>query len=321
MKKIIINLMALALLAVGSVKAETYSYSGKNYDNVIAPYTTDMQVTGSITTSIPIPPNSSGFDIRTIVTSWSFFDGVHTITNADGEFHTLYTPKVTTDGTGKILSANVWVNFGTTASEVNQTQQYIATQAAGGFDHGVQLAKCTQVSGGACSHYLFGPRGFILGAPGPWTIVEPVREFPGTFPSGATGTISFTTDDPGCTFDTDPQFITVASVGVPPPASVAPIDGLIKFSINSCAAGATVTVRVNYGTTLPKGTEYWKVDKFWYELDAVVLDGLVTRSIIEFSITDGGLGDDDGVDEPNGHIVDPGGAMIVDVFTDGFESE
>ena len=49
------------------------------------------------------------------------------------------------------------------------------------------------------------------------------------------------------------------------------------------------------------------------------MDATVIGSVIKFSITDGGFGDGDGI--VNGQIVDPGGASIADIFTDGFESE
>jgi hypothetical protein len=77
---------------------------------------------------------------------------------------------------------------------------------------------------------------------------------------------------------------------------------------------------VNYGTALPADAEYWKVGDPWFKLDAKVIG-----SVIEFSITDGGFGDGDGIQNGNGtvngQIVDPGGASIADIFTDGFESE
>lgn len=296
--------------------AETYTYTGKNFTSANGDYTTSMQVTGSITTSSPIPPNSINFDIRSIATSWSFFDGVQTISDADGVFHSFsaFAPKFTTDGDGNIVKADVWVSDDPVATEVNQTNKYIATMASGGFDHGVSLAKCTTVTDGICTAYLFGPRGLVNGVPGVWAIEAPVRDFTDKLPSGTTGSIGFTTDDPDCTFDPLPLFLSIDNVSPAPPKGVAPIDGLVKFTIATCTPGATVKISVDYGSSLPVHAEYWKVGDPWFKLDATV-----TGSVIKFSITDGGFGDGDGV--VNGQIVDPGGASIADIFTDGFESK
>ena len=300
--------------------AETYIYTGKNYTDANGDYTTDMRVTGSITTSAPIPPNSIKFDISDIATSWSFFDGVQSISNVDGVFHTFsaFSPKFTTDGDGNITKADLWVSDNPVATVVGQDNRYIATfpstDLSVGFDHGVSLARCTLIQEGVCSAYLFGPRGLVNGVPGPWTIEALVREHTDKLPSGTIGGISFTTDDPGCTFKPLPQFLSVDSVIPAPQKEVAPIDGLVKFKIASCADGATVKISVDYGATLPADAEYWKVGTPWFKLDATV-----SGSVISFSITDGGFGDGDEL--KNGMIVDPGGAAIADIFTDGFESK
>jgi len=324
-KNLIWSIVALASMIASDANAETYIYTGKNYTNANGDYTTAMRITGSITTSSPIPPNSIDFDIRTIATSWSFFDGVQTISDADGVFHSFsaFAPKFTTDGDGNITQADVWVSDDPVATEVNQTNRYIATIASGfpsGFDHGVSLAKCTTVTNGICTAYLFGPRGYVDGVPGPWTIEAPVRDYTAKLPSGTIGSISFTTEDAGCKFDPLPQFLAVDSVSPPPQKGVAPIDGVVDFTITACTPGATVKISVDYGATLPLGAEYWKVGSPWFKLDATVFG-----SVIKFSITDGGFGDGDGIENGNGvvngQIVDPGGASIADIFADGFESE
>jgi len=316
-------------MAANHVVAETYIYTGNNYTNVNPPYTTAMWVSGTITTNGPIPPNSDNFDIRTLAPiSWSFFDGVHTITDADGVLHPAsgFAPKFTTDSLGNITGADIWASNDPIATEVNKTNMYIATIDSAiptAFDHGVQLAKCTAVTDISepldppeivCTAYLFGPRGYVNDNTGIWTIAEPEREFPVTLPSGAEGSVSFTTDDPNCTFAEKPQFLAVKDVIPPPQDSVAPIDGVVQFSITSCAEGATVTMSVDYGMDLPAEAEFWKVGDPWFVIESSTAD-----SVITFKVTDGGLGDDDG--QRNGQIVDPGGASIADIFSDGFESE
>jgi len=321
MKNLLLSLTVLASMIGSHAYAETYIYTGKNYTDANGSYTTDMRITGSITTSAPIPPNSIKFDISDIATSWSFFDGVQTISNVDGVFHTFsaFSPKFTTDGDGNITKADLWVSDNPVATAVGQTNRYIATfpgDPAGAlpFDHGVSLAQCREIQEEVCSVYLLGARGFVSDAQGPWTIEALVREHTDKLPSGTLGGISFTTDDPGCTFKPLPQFLSVDSVIPAPQKEVAPIDGLVEFKIASCADGATVKISVDYGATLPADAEYWKVGTPWFKLDATV-----SGSVISFSITDGGFGDGDEL--KNGVIVDPGGAAISDIFTDGFESK
>jgi hypothetical protein len=126
----------------------------------------------------------------------------------------------------------------------------------------------------------------------------PVTSYPGRLPSGATGTLGFTTADAGCTFATPPQFLNTVSPA--PPASIFLVDGVISFTISGCTPGATVALSMDYGSALPSGSNYWKAGTPWYRLPASI-----SGSVVTFSITDGGLGDTDGL--ANGTIVDPGG--------------
>ena len=61
---------------------------------------------------------------------------------------------------------------------------------------------------------------------------------------------------------------------------------------------------MDYGSPLPAGARYWKVGNPWYQLAASI-----SGSVVQFSITDGGTGDNDG--SANGQIVDPSGAVQV----------
>ena len=315
MKNLIWSLIALASMIGSHASAETYHYTGNNFTIAIGQYTTQMQVTGSITTSVPIPPNSIDFDIRTIMTSWTFSDGLQTITNENGVYHPSFSTKFSTDGTGNIFRGDVWVGDDPLGTVIGDKNNIIQTSFTGGIDAGMIQAACTEPVTNPCMTYAFGPdRGLLFGSPGTWTIEEPVRDFSDKLPSGTTGSISFATDDTGCTFDPLPQFLSVDSVSPAPPKEVAPIDGLVEFTIATCTPGATVTVSVDYGASLPADAEYWKVGDPWFKLNAKVLG-----SVIKFSITDGGFGDGDGIE--NGQIVDPGGASIADIFTDGFESQ
>jgi pimeloyl-ACP methyl ester carboxylesterase len=83
--------------------------------------------------------------------------------------------------------------------------------------------------------------------------------------------------------------------------------GLFSFKITEISAGATVTVTITLPTDAPKGIEYWKYQqgKGWYQIPVLSQGG----KVITFQLTDGGVGDSDGV--ANGIIVDPGGPAVV----------
>ena len=143
----------------------------------------------------------------------------------------------------------------------------------------------------------------------------PVGEsFTGTLPSGASGTLGFTTSDPGCAFVNDPKFLPEGSVTLAPPDMQSTVDGVGEFTIDGCAEGATINVSMDYGFVLPADTEYWNVGDPWLKVDSTL-----TGSVIKFSVTDGGPGDGDGI--VNAQIVNSGGALIADIFTDDFEAE
>jgi len=122
---------------------------------------------------------------------------------------------------------------------------------------------------------------------------------------------SFSGGGPGCTFTTA-QFIPVAGHPRSPPAGSAPQGvsfphGLFDFTTSGCTPGSTITMAVTYPQPLPAGMQYWKYGPtptdpvpHWYVLPATIAGATAT-----FTITDGGLGDDDLA--PNGTIVDQGG--------------
>jgi len=401
MKKLIQSLLAISFVFSLNAFATTYTYTGNNYTIAIGQYTTAMRITGSIETSVPIPPDSTNFDIRSIASSWSFFDGLQTIDSSNGVFHPSFSTTTSTDASGNITRADIWVGDDPIGTQVNDTNNTIQTSFSTNYEAASIGAKCTGLTSGVCTLYNWGPsRGLRFDPPGTWVTevdtysvggsitgltgtirlennsgdfvirnlngdftfsdefadlavyvvtvasqptgqtckienasgtisgadvtnvsvkctTDPIRAFVGTLPSGATGSLSFDTADNDCTFGTTPQFLPTDTVSPAPPMSVTPVDGVIQFTVDSCTPGATVTFSMDYDVSLPADASYWKAADPWFELPATVVG-----SIITFSITDGGVGDDDGL--VNGQIVDPGGASIVDldlVYRDGFESE
>jgi hypothetical protein len=136
-----------------------------------------------------------------------------------------------------------------------------------------------------------------------------LNSFSGASPTG-TGTVSanFTGGGASCTF-TSAQLISVTGnpASPPGPAPATFPHGLFTFTLAGCTPGSTITMTMAYPATLPAGTQYWKYGPTaanpsgqWY-----VLPATITGSTVVFSITDGGLGDDDLA--ANGTIADQGG--------------
>ncbi len=138
-----------------------------------------------------------------------------------------------------------------------------------------------------------------------------------TAPS-ATGTgnitATFTGGGAGCGY-TAAQFIPLTGHAASPPTGSAPAgvsfpQGLFDFTTGGCTAGSTITLTITYPQTIPAGASYWKYGPtpgnavpHWYVLPATIAGNTAT-----FSITDGGLGDDDLA--ANGTIVDQGGPGV-----------
>ena len=108
-----VKVIAITLLGLGLSEAAsgtTYTYVGPNYNSFAgSPYTTAMSVTGTFNTTTPLPANMpsthialDGSDFATpLVTTWSFSDGVNTLTQANSS---PYSFVVATDNKGNIAS-------------------------------------------------------------------------------------------------------------------------------------------------------------------------------------------------------------------------
>lgn len=151
MKRIALIIAVFALLIGNYAYAKTYTYTGDNFTTVSGAYTTSMRVTGTLVTSSPIPPNSVGIDISGILTSWSFSDGVQTITSADGEFSPIYPPLVVTDGQGVITDSFLAVFSSPLATTVGGTDDLIAVYL--GLSQGAINLVCDSVTDGFCDSY------------------------------------------------------------------------------------------------------------------------------------------------------------------------
>lgn len=149
MKRILISLALLASLISGYAHATTYSYTGDNFTSATGVYSTAMRITGTITTSSPIPPDSAGLNISGLLTSWSFSDGVQTINSANGVIYPAILPQVTTDSSGNIVDVVLYVFSDPIGVALDDLDNLI--WIAPGINYGAKNGICTGVSGGVCS--------------------------------------------------------------------------------------------------------------------------------------------------------------------------
>ena len=137
-----------------------------------------------------------------------------------------------------------------------------------------------------------------------------IKTFSGLSSTGS-GTVfaSFTGGGPSCGFDASTSLI-APPMPLPSGDYVFP-HGVLASEISGCTPGATLNFSISYPQALPAGSEFWKYGPqpmapvpAWYAFAATLAGDTVT-----FSITDGGLGDDDMV--ANGTIIDPAGPAFI----------
>jgi hypothetical protein len=107
--------IAILMMELGApmMKASTitYTYTGNDFTFAISPYTTSNSVTGSFTTSVPLADDLSLATITPI--SYSFTDGVQTITNLTPQLLTTFTD-ISTDANGNITQWKIALDISDT---------------------------------------------------------------------------------------------------------------------------------------------------------------------------------------------------------------
>ena len=88
------------------------------------------------------------------------------------------------------------------------------------------------------------------------------------------------------------------------PVGMSFLHGFFSFNITGLDNGQTVNVTITLPDAVPVGTQYWKcIGSAWVQIPIGSDDG---DNVITIQLTDGGLGDADGL--VDGTIVDPGGS-------------
>lgn len=177
-------------------------------------------------------------------------------------------------------------------------------------------AACTTAALAAGTHAIVASYGGdgANGAAASSTLAQVVNSAGVTTVSGpsATGSGTITATISGCAFETW-AFVDPPRQGVGRLGRLLFPHGLFEFTTTTCAPGVSIRVAITYPRTLLPGTLYWKFGPtaalpfpHWYVIPATIAGSTAT-----FTITDGGLGDDDlAVD---GRIVDQGGPSAEDV--------
>ena len=163
----LLSILMPLLMVTAAEAATTYTYTGNNFTSVSNLFTTSDSMFISITTSTPIPANSSNYDATGIVTSFSFSNGVGTVTDSTAT-GTLF--RFSTDGTGAITDWAVLAGDvsggGSLSCQLGTTIMIIVDDAAcapGGLV-------------GGTAHVDFGlhidpasSQASVVDSPGPWT--------------------------------------------------------------------------------------------------------------------------------------------------------
>jgi len=116
------------------------------------------------------------------------------------------------------------------------------------------------------------------------------------------------------TFDIVGGELITGLVGIPestlPPngkPSINFLNGFFSFTITGVDIGGSAIVTMTFPSNIPTNCQYWKYNNGWVNVTSLVGDN-DGDNVITLTLTDGGLGDADGI--KNGMIVDPGGIGI-----------
>ena len=196
---------------------------------------------------------------------------------------------------------------------MNWAAMYAAETDVGAYLSGTGTAKYpgkAQSHGGGCGYWdmdwSWGSEAVPLEYPGFDVTVENLGggNYRVTFIPGPTGDAATATGTGTASFATSHGAMAgIAGVAAPSLPSVTFPHGMFAFQICCLTPGQSVILTVTLPSAVPVGTVWWKYDNGrWHSLPNLNDNG---NNIMQIRLTDGGLGDSDGV--ANGIIVDPGG--------------
>ena len=172
---VILAAMTVAvLLAPAAFAQSTYTYSGNNFDTVLGAYTTSMNNTGSFTVAVQLTPNMpAGTDISAQVLSYSFNDGVQTLTESNSYIVQF---SVGTNSFCEISEYRITIWQGDSlVSGIDVV--YSTGPPDNSADYGFQGVPCATIAGGRCvasdlaisTGTDYGQLNSTPGTPGSWS--------------------------------------------------------------------------------------------------------------------------------------------------------
>ncbi|MFC1846093.1 choice-of-anchor U domain-containing protein [Chloroflexota bacterium] len=212
--------------------------------------------------------------------------GVNPNAGNQGQIHSIITI------TGSNFNGATAVNFGAGI-----------TVNASIVDSDIQIRADITIDGGAA----VGPRDVSVTTPGGtgtlnngFTVNQPTQQ---VNTATGTGIAVFTTNNGSMTTLTAPATTPCGSHSRTFP------HGFFSFNVtNIVPAGSAITITITLPSAMPVGTEYWKCQNgIWINVTSLLGDD-DGDNVLTLTITDGGLGDADGI--ANGTIVDPGGPTV-----------
>jgi IPTL-CTERM motif len=162
-------LLILTISAIGFINDSeaktTYTFTGptytsfNNYVSCLAPncsnYTTSMRIRGSFTVASPLEPNLSMSDILPQALSWSFNDGVNTISSSGLPAWAPWI-RISTDSKGDITSHEIGLSNWQTTAGVNNYINNVLTGTSGGRSNSASLCN-EMLSNSECSFLSSNP--------------------------------------------------------------------------------------------------------------------------------------------------------------------
>jgi len=168
-----------------------YTYTGNNFTSITAPYTTDMNITLQFETAALLTSTGTMTNVSAEILSYSVFDGINTLTEADSEIDVLVNIDTTTGQPTEwaIFATN---EFGKSVGDIVNRMNTIYYDFSGGSD-GALEAECIfmPVVGGECMGLINGGSADVYNPPGSsgtWSVV-PIPAAVWLFGSGLIGLI------------------------------------------------------------------------------------------------------------------------------------
>jgi hypothetical protein len=166
--------LIMVFSAFNANASAVYTYTGNNFTSATAPYTTDMNITLQFETASALAGTGSMTNVSAEIFSYSVFDGINTLTEADSEIDVLVNIDTTT---GQPTEWTIFVTneFGKSVGDTVNRMNTVYYDYSGGTD-GALEAECVfvPVVGGECMGLTNGGSAYVYNPPGSsgtWSVV------------------------------------------------------------------------------------------------------------------------------------------------------